>query len=633
MLIVVLLYERFLIEGKKKEMKVNKLLKLTMAAILTIAMATPALAGTEAEVESYGSLEKEGDVSQFVYDNPSVTVPSKTSSVVGASAIPSRYDLRKLNQVTSVKDQGLESYCWTFSAMASFESNLIKKGLANSSLDLSEAHLACYTFNGKDNGYTSIYGGKDTYRNISDGASNHYAAAATLARGYGAVKESLMPYSAVNKSAYKKNNAMRIKHTYFLNDADFIYLNPYVSYENRTKTRAYVETLDSAGMNSVKNKIRSSGAVAAMICIPNNDASCFGTNKPSEMTSYYYTEVEANHTVTVVGWDDNYPKSNFKSGTPKGNGAWLVKNSWGTTDGGETLHDKGYFWVSYYSPSINEFTSFTGEKSTGRTIYQYDGVGPGDDMLYTNIPVYSANVFTARRDILIDRVSTWTPEANMKVNIKIYVNKQNSSPVSGTLLYNRTYKETFAGYHTINLKTTAGNAARVGIPKGSKFTIAIRITNNKGTKYYFPFETKINNSYISTINPAMLSSGRPPKGQTFLKVSNQKWTDIYYFGKVRQNSFFNALAKGHALKSGKKAQKVTAKSKIKIKKGKKKKIIAKRVRGNGKLVYRSTNQKIVTVTKTGIIKAKKRGKAKIVINALPTTKCKAAKKTVTVVVK
>ena len=94
MLIVILTYEHFLIEGKK-EMKVNELLKLTMAAILTIAMASPAFAG--ADVESYGSLEKEGDVSQFVYDNPSVTVPSKTSSVVGASAIPSRYDLRKLN--------------------------------------------------------------------------------------------------------------------------------------------------------------------------------------------------------------------------------------------------------------------------------------------------------------------------------------------------------------------------------------------------------------------------------------------------------------------------------------------------------------------------------------------------------
>ncbi|MBQ9180257.1 MAG: Ig-like domain-containing protein, partial [Firmicutes bacterium] len=122
---------------------------------------------------------------------------------------------------------------------------------------------------------------------------------------------------------------------------------------------------------------------------------------------------------------------------------------------------------------------------------------------------------------------------------------------------------------------------------------------------------------------------------------------VYYFGKIKRYYvdrrtlnkqyfdalFFNALAKGYAVKAGRTSQKIASKSKVKIRKGKKKKIIAKRVKGNGKLVYRSTNQKIVTVTRAGIIKAKKRGKAKIVINALPTTRCKAGKKTVTVVVK
>ncbi len=51
------------------------------------------------------------------------------------------------------------------------------------------------------------------------------------------------------------------------------------------------------------------------------------------------------HCVSVVGWDDSYPKENFSqslSGTPSQDGAWLIKNSWSTSRG-----DEGYFWISY----------------------------------------------------------------------------------------------------------------------------------------------------------------------------------------------------------------------------------------------------------------------------------------------
>lgn len=57
---------------------------------------------------------------------------------------------------------------------------------------------------------------------------------------------------------------------------------------------------------------------------------------------YHNNTYEANHDVAVIGWDDNYPKENFKI-TPPGNGAWIIKNSWADNWG-----EKGYAYISYY---------------------------------------------------------------------------------------------------------------------------------------------------------------------------------------------------------------------------------------------------------------------------------------------
>ena len=50
---------------------------------------------------------------------------------------------------------------------------------------------------------------------------------------------------------------------------------------------------------------------------------------PKTWACYSSRNYSANHGCCIVGWDDNYPAENFKQ-MPPADGAWLVKNSWGS---------------------------------------------------------------------------------------------------------------------------------------------------------------------------------------------------------------------------------------------------------------------------------------------------------------
>ncbi len=63
-------------------------------------------------------------------------------------------------------------------------------------------------------------------------------------------------------------------------------------------------------------------------------------------------------TVTVIGWDDDYPAENFTS-KPAANGAWLVRNSMGT---GSVFGINTYFWISFEDVGLYpETTAFVAD--------------------------------------------------------------------------------------------------------------------------------------------------------------------------------------------------------------------------------------------------------------------------------
>ena len=613
-----------------------KKFKIIASTALAVAMlATSSFAGAavldDGQIEPYGEIVNSGDIGAYKYKDPSVTV----SENIGSS-FEAKYDLREKGLVTGVKDQDAHNFCWAFASLASMESNLLKKKVIKQTSALSEAHLAFFHFNGSNRYSVSRYAGTDSFKDTNDEFSNYLASGATLARGYGAVNDSLIPYSEIaNKSGFSKafrkkydNDKTRTARKYMMEDMSII------------ETAQTTKKLDIKGMNNVKALIKKNGGIASVVYSPSpymepeKYKAAYGDVAMEEITNFYSTTKQYDHGVTVVGWDDNYPKDSFNSSTkPAGDGAWLIKNSYGTDFGKE----KGYFWASYYNPSISLFASFTGAKKDKRQTYQYDGVGFGDDM--SSAPktkkrksVPGANVFKARKDILLDQAVVSTPVADSVVNVKIFAYRNGKAPSKGTRLYNKTFTVKNApllkqaGSHTLKL------GRNVGIPKGMYFatTVSISSKQGKGTALIVPFEMKY--KYKSDIK-----SGKLYRGMSYA-YQNGKWYDMSKqgyepVGGNQKARLFNAIIKVRGKDAGIKAQKIKARKHRTVKKHKKVKIRAKRVRGNGKLVYQTSNSKKATVTTKGVVKAKKKGTVKITVRTLPTSKYKSAKKVIKIKIK
>lgn len=74
---------------------------------------------------------------------------------------------------------------------------------------------------------------------------------------------------------------------------------------------------------------------------PNQDLLEDGIYLSTKNWAHYTWEyANPNHAVMIIGWDDDYPREKFIEGhQPEANGAWLVKNSWGS--GEEDFPNKG----------------------------------------------------------------------------------------------------------------------------------------------------------------------------------------------------------------------------------------------------------------------------------------------------
>lgn len=123
--------------------------------------------------------------------------------------------------------------------------------------------------------------------------------------------------------------------------------------------------------NAVKEQIQNNGAVFAIIDMDTNNL-----NRNTYSLYANEDEMENCHAVTIIGWDDNYSKSNFLNDKqPKNDGAWIALNSWG-----EEWGNNGLFYISYDDAIVEkvmcgviEAKSYSEEPSVKLTYSNIDG--------------------------------------------------------------------------------------------------------------------------------------------------------------------------------------------------------------------------------------------------------------------
>jgi hypothetical protein len=197
-------------------------------------------------------------------------------------------------------------------------------------------------------------------------------------------------------------------------------------------------------------------------------------------TATYYCDVAAgeeydgfavgeNHGVCIVGWDDTFASGRFTaagaSAPPAGDGAFLVRNSWGSGYG-----DRGYFWVSYYDRSFafDDCTSYARVDGTGNYTrnYQYDALGWTTSFGFPDAPdpsvAWAANRFTAKATEHIVAAGFYAPVSGTAYEVW-------AGPSLRSLTRRRSGTVALPGFATVGLdKPLAVRAAR-------RFVVAVRI--------------------------------------------------------------------------------------------------------------------------------------------------------------
>lgn len=470
-------------EGNMKNYRIKKNFR-ALAAVLGLSLVWGSAASAEPSADNGAKVEvsivQNGGL---LYDENRYEGKTPVPDGVNALAdLPEKYDLRDEGRVTDVKFQNPWGACWAFGSIASLESNEITRGAQDP--DYSEKALVWFAKNERkdeDAPDTELEGisvaDGDTKEYVYNIGGSSWDVISALAAWQGASLESELPY----RNAEGTTETVQLTEDGFAEcytaDGDWS-VDPSHAYDDAYRLEDSVcylgfnsyaaagydgdqvwTTMFSSVYPAVKNWIMENGAISVGFCADYSSPD----DLESGVTSEYYNEehsaqynpdsMYANHEVTIVGWDDSYPKENF-SITPPGDGAWIVKNSWSDVWG-----ENGYFYLSYYDTTVREYEGYLADVADSAGYYsydnnyQYDYMGMGsmlnssaetesiEKLGEINDSVSVANIFQAEGRETLRAVGVTDTRAwgeSVEVVTEIYRLKDGSDPVNGELVSEQT---------------------------------------------------------------------------------------------------------------------------------------------------------------------------------------------------
>ena len=249
--------------------------------------------------------------------------------------------------------------------------------------------------------------------------------------------------------------------------------------------------LNPEGMAAVKSELMSGHGVVAGYFFKSLDHSELFT----------WDSIMANHSSQIVGWDDDIPAEIFsytdEEGIvhhPEGNGAWIVKNSYGSETYGYEINGvryyaetgvldengkhTGYYLLSYYDRTVSSFYSLTMTDriagDLGFVLYSHDFIpNPVNHIWNSDSEMRTANMFKGKSEDPLTYLSIYTCSDYSTVRVQIYLDPAEGEPETGNLIFDRVFSYRFPGAHAIELDRP------IKMSEGRLFSIVVEEFNDE----------------------------------------------------------------------------------------------------------------------------------------------------------
>lgn len=386
--------------------------------------------------------------------NTIVAADTDTSALV-----PAYFDLREKGRVSQIRNQGTYGTCWAFAATSALESSLLPE----------EKYLFSVDNMSMSNSF---------HANQYDGGE-YTMGMAYLAAWQGPVLEKDDPYG----DGVSDDTLKAVKHV------------------------QEMQIIDGKDYEGIKEAVFKYGGV---------ESSLYSTIRSSQDSSVYYNRENSaycyigtekpNHDVVIIGWDDNYPSSNFNTQL-EGDGAFICQNSWGSDFG-----EDGIFYVSYYDTNIgthNVVYTRVDDTDNYDNIYQSDLCGWVGKMGYDSEQIYGANVFKAKGNEKLSAAAFYATGANTEYELYVVHNfKNEKSFANREKLASGVVKK--AGYYTIDFDEQQLKA-------GEKYAIVLYV-KTPGSKHPLAIEYDTGESILQGVDL--------DDGEGYISLNGKKFVNV-----------------------------------------------------------------------------------------------------------